>query len=141
MSGAAELRRSGGAAAGVLTALAMALPGCGGGDRFPSGTYDTRIAGSRSELDGDWSLTFGPAGDYRVSRDGQLAMAGRYARDAGEITVTDESGPLKCPPGLTTGRYRWQSRGPGLSLSPLDDACAGRRALLTRQPFTRRNGP
>lgn len=123
----------------VLCLVVMAA--CGSGPQsIPVGTYESVISGTRSELDGAWALTIEPEGRFQIALDGQPAVTGSYFYDGGRIIFTDESGPMMCAAGVTSGSYLWKLEKDRLELLVVTDECPGRRGILTRQPHRRKSG-
>ena len=96
------------------------------------GTFQTVIANAPTkQLDGTWRLTLQPGGGYTTKRNGVVLARGHETQTATTITFVDESGPLACSPAQATGTYRWSLKGGLLRLTPVREACAGRRLVLT----------
>src|SRR5262245_43395770 len=115
----------------ALVAGALALAACAPDpQRIPAGTYDSRIEGTRSEPDGDWTLAIDADGRFRLARDGQAAVTGRYESDDARVTFVDESGPMMCAAGATSGSYTWRLEERQLLLGAVADDCPSRRTIL-----------
>ena len=99
------------------------------------GTYATTISGKQPAfLNGRWRVVLQPHGAYAIERDGVRVVRGRGAVTATEIRFGHETGPAACP---GPARYSWSLRGRSLRFTPIEDACAGRRAILTTHPLVK----
>ena len=116
---------------------------------IPSGVYTTTInkqdipAGFPAEavamLTGEWNIEFTSAGRYVVSKDGQLAIEGRYTSTQDQLVLTDEKGPLVCDvPGEETGKYKWLASSSGVKLTATEDKCSGRSVVLTTRVWAKK---
>lgn len=111
------------------------------------GTYSVTItaeeipssipAEARGNIAGQWGMTFAAENQYRISKDGNVLVEGRFASTKEQLTLTDEKGPLACSPqsGLETGTYKWSYEEKKLTLTAVEDGCEGRRFILTLHPW------
>jgi hypothetical protein len=100
------------------------------------GTYATRIVGTGSPLlDASWRVQLS-AHDYRIVRNGRLAVSGKLLVAGTTVTFTDTGGPVKCRAAVAVGSYTYSFlKNDGttyLRLRVRRDLCAGRRAVLTK---------
>ena len=59
-----------------------------------------------------------------------------YVVSGSRFTLTvDDTGPYACK---EEGRYTWQMSGDRLTLTRVQDECAGRAVVLSARPLTRR---
>lgn len=92
-------------------------------------------------LVGRWEIAFKADGTYVLGRQDVGAVAsGRYGVDGDLVTLTDEAGLLACGVGIdgraAVGVYGWEMTGERLGLAAVQDACAGRRLLLTTRTLS-----
>ncbi|MEJ7762701.1 MAG: hypothetical protein WKF80_07900, partial [Thermomicrobiales bacterium] len=94
--------------------------------------------GLSSTLTGAWRITFGDDGDYAAARqDIGTAVTGTYEVSGDEVTITDEAGLVSCsniqPDGepAPVATYAWEKTGDILRMTPVDDTCRLRQALLS----------
>jgi hypothetical protein len=102
----------------------------------PSGTYSTTIKGTTVDdgyLNATWSLTFKPAGQYAVARDGHVFATGRDTIHDNKITFTQGS-QCKSP-----GVYKFKLTASKLTFTSVSDkaACAAGRKAVLAYPFTK----
>jgi hypothetical protein len=97
-----------------------------------AGSWATTIAGGPTALNGVWTLQITSSGSYAVDYAGQAAIAGKATVRGATVVFHDTSGPRACHGAQATGSYRWHVSGKTLRLSPLKDACIGRRFVLAR---------
>lgn len=97
-------------------------------------------------LYGRWQITFRADGTYGAERAdlvGEL-ITGIYEVEGDQVTVTDQGGILSCSnasvigvlPDAAVGTYTWQRTDDRLSLTPVEDNCAGRRILFSTRQLT-----
>lgn len=87
-------------------------------------------------LIGVWNISFNEDGSYEVARqDVGTLVTGTYEVEGDTLSLTDEGGLLSCGNaevgGAAEASYAWEVAEGELSLTPIDDGCAGRRILLT----------
>jgi hypothetical protein len=124
-----------GKASPAVAACALAIGACGGAERIPDGTYESVAPAATGA--GASTLVIEAGGHFRLALDGQTAVTGRYLSDGARVTFVDESGPMMCAAGLTSGTYAWRLEERQLLLEALADECPGRRAILHARPHTR----
>lgn len=102
-------------------------------DEIPS-----ELAGGPS-LAGRWILTFGEQGEFSLARqDVGIVAAGTYVAGPTSLDLTSWSGIVGCDlpgTGSAAARYAWRQADQQLTLTPLDDPCPERLALLAGRPF------
>jgi hypothetical protein len=104
-----------------------------------SGTFSTTLSGERvALLNGHWQLRLLPGSHYTVLREGKVMVRGVGARTPTRISFEDRSGPAACLGEGGSAVYRWKLSGRRLTLTPLSEHCAGRRAVLGSHPLLRR---
>ena len=99
------------------------------------------------DLIGRWQIFLRPDGTFSLRRAdvGEVAT-GSYTVDGETIAITDEAGLLSCvnavPTGgagvtdTATGTYAWeQEEDGGLTLSAIEEGCAGRELILATRPL------
>ena len=91
---------------------------------FPAGTYAVKKA--------PYTLSFDDKGQFHVNKGDTLEVAGSYSVKAGELQLTDNSGPWACTkPGEQTGTYAWKYASAVLTFSKVADKCEDRvRSLI-----------
>jgi hypothetical protein len=95
------------------------------------GTYVTKVSGATPALlNGTWRLTVTKK-RYTVTRNRQPAIAGSVAISSKRVSFHDLSGPFRCQGSQAVGTYAWRLRGKSLTLTAVQDACSGRKAILT----------
>ena len=97
-----------------------------------SGTYQTKIGAKPlgGQLKGTWTIKFSH-GNYKVSKDGTVAVTGKYTIKGNRVSLGHEHGPAACP---STGTYTYKVGGSHLQFTRISDgteACAGRAAVLS----------
>jgi hypothetical protein len=113
-------------------------------ERLPPGTYTTTLTEAdipasfppeiASMLVGNWEVEFSETGALLVTKDAELVVVGRYRSNPARVIVQDEEGRLPClPPGA--GVYAWVLDGERLTLTEVQDTCAGRALVLTSHPL------
>jgi len=86
---------------------------------FPSGTFAVKQA--------PYTLTFDGKGQFRVYEDKTLQVSGSYSVKAGEVLLSDKTGPWACTkPGEETGTYAWKYEGAVLTFNKIADKCEDR---------------
>jgi len=88
-------------------------------------------------LVGTWTTEFTPAGTTTISKNGEVAVSGRYRSSKSHLVMTDVEGPLACTDaaGIATGVYTWSLVNNELNLSAVQDRCFGRKFVLTLRPL------
>ena len=115
------------AVAAVTTAVSYAA-----GPSLTPGTYQAKVAGaSPAVLNGKWKIVLA-VGQYTVTRNGADAIDGVTSISGNQIVFTDKFGPFRCTGAQARGTYRWSLSGKTLKLTAVRDACAGRKAVLSR---------
>ena len=107
-----------------------------------TGTYKTTITGKGANtlnglIDGTWTGKFTKSG-YKViwkTTTGKTTteVAGTYTISGSTISLTDKSGPAKCP---GTGKYKFKLTSTTLSFTKISDnnkKCGGREAVLAHK--------
>jgi hypothetical protein len=131
----------------AATVLGLGCRPTGGSGAGAPGAALTPLGSYRIEMPGEaaggapaapWALRLADGGRYAVTRGGQLAVEGRFRLAADTIVFSGEAGPQACPDEATSpGTYRWRRDAGTLTLTPVADECAGRRAAFARGPLTR----
>jgi hypothetical protein len=114
--------------------------------QFPTGTYITTITEADlppglppdviAVLSGQWQMEFTQAGNHIVTKEGDLAVLGRYTANPARLVFTDLEGPIACSyTGAATGVYQWAFENNELTLTAVHDACGGRHIVLTAHPW------
>lgn len=115
------------------------------------GTYSTTLSGlTPARLNGRWTITFaqyptangyasGHYGNYVISQNGKVMEKGTFGAASGiaNLTLTDTSGPAKCPDTRVGGAYQVTYDRSALKLQALFDRCPHRRIVLSTKLFTR----
>ncbi len=93
----------------------------------------------RSNFVGKWEMTFAKGNKYRISKDNNVIIEGRFAATKERLTLTDEKGVLACTqqPGIETGIYKWSYKGKKLIFTTVEDGCPGRQYILTLRSWLR----
>jgi hypothetical protein len=110
----------------VLTAAAVlgfAAPAAAAD--FPTGTFTQKEPGGAV-----WAVTFDGKGGYKVARDGQDAVEGKYKVEKDQIEFKDVKGPA-ANPDAAAGTYKWKLDGTKLSFTKVKDDFEGRASALT----------
>lgn len=90
---------------------------------FPTGTYAAKKA--------PYTVTFDEKGQFHVNKGDTLEVAGNYSAKAGELELTDNSGPWACTKaGEQTGTYAWKYEHAVLTFSRVADKCEDRARSL-----------
>ncbi|MGH8248891.1 MAG: hypothetical protein ACREUU_20985 [Gammaproteobacteria bacterium] len=111
----------------LLATAASAAPGPA---EFPTGTFQTFVGRTQ------FTITLAADGDYKVSVNRALIVDGQHSVENDVLTLVDHSGPGACLGQIEIlGRYTWSFDGRQLTLSLIEDPCAGRRALAA-SPWT-----
>ena len=136
-------------------AVVLAMAGTGRTSAQPgtpaeqvAGRYITTIAesdlpaGLPAELLGFlgdiWEVNLLPNGDFLVLAGGVLVVEGEWTATETELTLTDQAGEGAClEPGAQTGAYRWRRDAKTLHLTAIEDACDGRRLVMSLRPLFR----
>lgn len=98
------------------------------------------LAGAEA-LVGRWTLEFGEAGTYRLTRRdvGEVA-SGNFAAGPATLTFEDWSGIVGCDASGnddSPATYAWRLSDDLLTLTPIDDLCTERLTLLTTRDLVR----
>jgi hypothetical protein len=96
---------------------------------FKKGVYSVIGGGVK------WSMKFDDSNKVTITRDGQVLVEGTYKVTGDAIEVTDEKGPLACGGDQKTGKYKWKLEEKKLTLTKIEDDCAGRANALTSQTW------
>jgi len=136
--------------AALLVGVTLSLPSAkADSTKLPPGTYTTTIVESDvppsfppeavALLVGEWQIEFTEGGSYIVTKDGDIAVVGRYTSNPSRLVMTDLQGAYACTdaPGIATAVYRWSVENNQLILSAALDRCAGRHVALTSHPLQR----
>ena len=130
--------------AATIACLAM-LPGARAAfERLPVGIYATTIAEqdipaafppeAAEMLVGDWQIEFTEEGIAFVTKDGEPVVTTRYRSNPARLILQDLEGSLACtPPGA--GVFAWLLLDDVLTITEVQDACAGRALVLTAHPL------
>jgi len=111
---------------GLTTALAPAFAA-----DFPTGTYAAKKA--------PYTLSFDDKGQFHVNKGDALEVTGSYSAKAGELQLTDNSGPWACTKsGEQTGTYAWKYENAVLTFSKVADKCADRVGSLINLAWSQR---
>ena len=115
-------------AAAIVAGLALSSAAVAAGTL--SGTYKTKVHTTAlgGQLNGTWTIKF-KTGAYTVTDAGKVVIHGKYTIKSGKISLTDKSGPDKCP---GTGVYKFKLTGKALKFTKVSDkpACIGRQTVL-----------
>lgn len=127
------MRRAAAAAFVLLAVPALALAA---GQKIPlAGTYTVTIVGKGTGIDGKWAISIAPSGRYGIYARGRRIITGSAKTTGKRVTFADQGGPSACPGAKAVGVYRWKLAGGLLTLTPLSDACTGRRIVLSSRPL------
>jgi|GEM_PF-1162942 len=111
------------------------------------GTYKTAItakdAGGQNygvDVVGDWEFQFMEDGHYLVKYKGSGVVYSEFTATQDTIVFGKESGvyggAYSCTYlGYASGTYKWSTDGKSLTLTKVDDGCAGRVLILTAHPL------
>jgi hypothetical protein len=106
------------------------------------GRYTTTLAPRDAPLglSGAWGLSLDADGRYTTSHVGVVVVEGRYTLQPDRLVFADERGARACQ-GATAepGSYSWTLDAGQLVLAPIEDACPGRAAVLSSQPWARQD--
>lgn len=122
------------AAVGLATAT-TALAGSSA--TILSGTFETKISGKSSQLNGTWRITITQFGKSSTTLNGKLVVTGAIAASNGRFAVTDTGGKLACKGLEVGGAYTYTLKGKQLTLKATYDACTPRKTVLTAHPLTK----
>jgi hypothetical protein len=90
---------------------------------------------ARPTVSGVWAFWFHPPDQLIVVRDGQEVVRDVYRIEGDEIVIgLMPYGDGDCH---TLARYRWSLDGDRLSLSPVQERCSSRAAILAGRPLSR----
>ena len=96
---------------------------------FPQGKYAS----------GEYTIVFADKGQFRVLSGEELVVEGEYKVKGDQLMLTDKSGRLACKgEGMAAATYGWKYEGEMLTLTKVEDNCAGRSAGLTSGPWKRK---
>lgn len=121
-------------AACLVTATA-ALAGSNAG--ILTGTFETKISGKSSQLNGTWRFSISQFGRSSTTLNGKLVVTGAIAAANGKFAVTDTGGKLACQGIQAVGAYTYTLKGKQLTLKATYDACSPRKTVLTAHPLTK----
>jgi len=127
---------------GVVTLAVLPTPAHGQGAALAPASYTTTLTPPDVPvgLAGPWGLTVDSDGRFATKHDGELVVEGSYTLQTDRITFTDERGPLACQgPTRGSGTYAWALLAGQLTLRVVEEACPGRAAVLSSQPWTRQD--
>ena len=120
---------------GVVVTLVIVLTGLAAGTAAAAlnpGVYVTRVKGATpAALNGTWRISFA-AGQYEITRNGQVAVDGASTIRGQQVVFKDRFGPFRCLGSQATGTYHWSLAGTKLTFSVVHDPCPGRNAVLAR---------
>jgi hypothetical protein len=111
---------------------------------LPTGTYKTTITAddipaffppeAADILVGVWEIEFTDAGIAFVTKDDDLVVTSRYISNPVRLILQDQEGRLAClPPGA--GVFAWVLEDDQLTITEVQDTCAGRALVLTAHPL------
>jgi hypothetical protein len=122
----------------LLVVALVAVPCALAGASPLAGKYATKISHtSTSLLNANWRVTIAANGRYTIARNGQNVVTGVSAVSKNRVTFTDQSGVNACTGATATGYYFWSIKHARLTLGAKQDSCAGRKTVLTFQPFVK----
>ena len=127
---------------GVVTLAVLPMLAHGQGAALAPASYTTTLTPRDvpSGLIGGWGLTLDTDGRFTTKHNGELVVEGYYTLQADHITFTDERGPRAClGPTGGSGTYGWALVAGQLTLVVIEDACPGRAAVLSSQPWARQD--
>ena len=107
--------------------------------QLPSGAYIVVLGEADSvprELVGEVRLVFDNSGGYRVLRNNNEVVVGKYTVQGNTLTLIDVSGQLACRDDAPAV-YHWKVTDSGLQLEAVTDPCLGRRRITTLRPMTK----
>ena len=126
-------------AAGVVVLLAVPALALAASEKIPfAGTYTTTITGKGAGFNGKWTISIAPSGRYGIYKSGKKIITGSAKTTGKRVTFADQLGPAACPGAQAIGVYTWKLAGKLLTLTPLSDACSGRRTVLSSRPLHRK---
>ena len=127
------------AAVGSLAGGAM-----GANEHIPLATYMTTISQqdipasfppeAAELLVGEWQIEFTDSGIAFITKDGELVVTTRYHTNPARLILQDQSGSLACLP-PRAGVFAWALEQDVLTLTEVQDTCAGRALVLTAHPL------
>jgi hypothetical protein len=103
-----------------------------GPEEVPAGLVDGPA------LAGQWTLTFDDDGAFSLARqDVGEVVSGAFEAGPTTLAIREWTGIIGCgsAEGDATATYAWRQADDRLTLTPIDDTCAERLALLTTHPF------
>jgi hypothetical protein len=124
----------------LVVVVAVALPGvalAGSAAAILTGTFAKRISGKPAALNGSWKLKLRSDGTFEIVRNGTVVVRGEAAGVRGKLAIGDRSGPYRCRGRERAALYNYTLKAKKLTLKPVVESCAGRRALLTTGRFTK----
>jgi hypothetical protein len=107
--------------------------------QLPSGTYLIVLGEADSvprELVGEVRLVIDNSGGYRLLRNNNEVVVGKYTVEGNRLTLVDLSGQMACRD-TEPAIYTWKVTDAGLVLEAVTDACLGRRRINTLRPMTK----
>lgn len=97
---------------------------------FPAGTYGVKQV--------PYTVSFDGHGQFHVHQGKTLEVSGTYSVKAGEVQLTDKSGPWACAKaGEETGTYAWKYENGALTFSTVADKCEARVKSLVNLSWER----
>ncbi len=102
-----------------------------------SGTFETKISGKSSQLNGTWRITITQFGRSSTTLNGKLVVTGAIAASNGRFAITDTGGKLACKGLQVGGAYTYTLKGKLLTLKATYDGCSPRKTILTTHPLTK----
>ncbi len=124
----------------ALIVFALLAAGLAGAATTPYGSvFQTTIRGNAPQLNGKWLLGFSKTGSYEVAKapSSAVLIGGSSKLSGHRIVFVDKSGPLACSPAQARGTYTWSLAGKTLRLTPVKEACVGRKTVLASAAFVR----
>ena len=132
--------------AGVVAAIGTSAPREGFSQNqaptaipLPSGAYLIVLTNADpvpAGMVGEYRMVFDTVGGFRVVRNGNDLVVGKYTVRADTLTFVDVSGEMACR-GAPEATYLWKLGDNGLELVAVSDACEGRRRITTIHPLAR----
>jgi hypothetical protein len=98
---------------------------------FPTGMYEVKEA--------PYTLSFGDKGQFLVNTGETLRVTGHYSVKAGQLRLTDQTGPWACTKaGEQAGTYAWKYENAVLTFSKVEDKCEDRVRSLVNLAWKRK---
>ena len=128
----------------VIAGLAISPDARATFEGVPVGIYATTIAEqdipaffpqeSAELLIGDWQIEFTENGIAFVTKDGERVVTTRYHSNPARLILQDQEGRLACVP-PRAGVFEWLLQDNVLTITEVQDTCAGRALVLTAYPL------